>query len=145
MYRKKWLQKISGNNIVTFRKEKNLTQSELAELIGVSTQAVSKWETGSGMPDISQIVPLARVLAISTDKLLGHTDLAFEKEVTESPLWVVLSSGSAVKRPVKTTKLNIFVPPYFLITIARRTPSVIFAIRSSSAGKDGSLSKLKKT
>ena len=73
-----------GQTIKLYRKEKDLTQSELAELIGVSTQAISKWETGSGMPDISQIVPLARVLEITTDKLLGHTDPAFEREVTEN-------------------------------------------------------------
>ncbi len=54
-----------------FRKEKGLTQSELAEMIGVSTQAVSKWETDSGMPDISQLVPLSTVLNVSADKLLG--------------------------------------------------------------------------
>lgn len=70
-----------GQTIKLHRKEKSLTQSELAELIGVSTQAVSKWETDAGMPDISQIVPLARVLDISTDKILGHTDETFEKEV----------------------------------------------------------------
>ena len=72
-----------GQTIKLYRKEKNLTQSELAELIGVSTQAISKWETDSGMPDISQLIPLARVLEISTDNLLGYTDLEFEKEVTE--------------------------------------------------------------
>lgn len=60
-----------GQNIRRFRKEKKLTQSELAELIGVSVQAISKWETDAGMPDISQIVPLARVLEVSTDCLLG--------------------------------------------------------------------------
>lgn len=63
-----------GQNIRRFRKEKNLTQSELAELIGVSVQAISKWETDAGMPDISQIVPLARVLDVSTDCLLGMVD-----------------------------------------------------------------------
>lgn len=60
-----------GQMIKLCRKEKGLTQSELAELIGVSMQAVSKWETDAGMPDISQIVPLARVLGVSSDKLLG--------------------------------------------------------------------------
>lgn len=70
-----------GQTIKLYRKEKNLTQAELAELLRVSTQAVSKWETDAGMPDISQIVPLARVLEISTDKILGNTDAAFEKEV----------------------------------------------------------------
>lgn len=72
-----------GQTIKIYRKEKNLTQSQLAELIGVSTQAISKWETDVGMPDISQVVPLARVLEISTDKLLGHTDDAFNKEAEE--------------------------------------------------------------
>ncbi len=72
-----------GTTIKLYRKDKNLTQSELAELIGVSTQAVSKWETDAGLPDISQIVPLARVLEVSTDKLLGNTDVSLEKEAEE--------------------------------------------------------------
>lgn len=70
-----------GQRIKTCRKEKNLTQGQLAELIGVSTQAVSKWETDTGMPDISQIVPLAKVLEVSTDKLLGHTDEEYERQL----------------------------------------------------------------
>lgn len=72
-----------GQTIKLYRKEKGLTQSELAELIGVSMQAVSKWETNSGMPDIAQIVPLAKVLEISTDKLLGNVDEEVEKQVTK--------------------------------------------------------------
>ncbi|MBQ7828129.1 MAG: helix-turn-helix transcriptional regulator [Clostridia bacterium] len=60
-----------GQRIKLFRKERGFTQSELAEMIGVSMQAVSKWETDSGMPDISQIVPLAKVLGVTTDVLLG--------------------------------------------------------------------------
>ncbi len=72
-----------GTTIKLYRKDKNLTQSELAELIGVSTQAVSKWETDVGLPDISQIVPLARVLEISTDKLLENTDANFDREANE--------------------------------------------------------------
>ncbi len=72
-----------GQTIKLYRKEKAFTQSQLAELIGVSTQAISKWETDAGMPDISQIVPLAKVLDISTDKLLGHTNEDFERELQE--------------------------------------------------------------
>ncbi len=70
-----------GETIKFYRKEKELTQGQLAELIGVSTQAVSKWETDAGMPDISQIVPLAKVLEVSTDKLLGYTDAVYDKEL----------------------------------------------------------------
>lgn len=72
-----------GQTIKLYRKEKNLTQGQLAELLGVSVQAVSKWETDTGMPDISQIVPLAKVLEVSTDKLLGYTNEAYEKELQE--------------------------------------------------------------
>ena len=60
-----------GKTIKFYRKSLELTQSELAEIIGVSTQAISKWETNVGMPDISQIVPLAIALNVSTDVLLG--------------------------------------------------------------------------
>ena len=60
-----------GQIIKFYRKEKGFTQGELAEIIGVSIQAISKWETDSGMPDISQILPLAKALNVSTDTILG--------------------------------------------------------------------------
>ena len=60
-----------GQRLRTIRKEAQLTQSELAEQLGVSVQAISKWECGSTMPDISQIVPLAAILGVTTDCLLG--------------------------------------------------------------------------
>ena len=63
-----------GQRLKAFRKNENWTQQDLAEMIGVSTQAISKWETDAGMPDISQIVPLSRVLNVSTDILLGVVD-----------------------------------------------------------------------
>ena len=61
-----------GENIKKYRKEKGLTQRALADLIGVSVQAVSKWETDAGAPDISQVVPLASALEISTDALFAY-------------------------------------------------------------------------
>lgn len=63
-----------SDRIKFYRKKGNLTQSQLAELIGVSPQAISKWETGIGCPDISLIVPLAIALRISTDELLEYKD-----------------------------------------------------------------------
>ena len=61
-----------GQNIKKYRKEKGYTQRELADLIGVSVQAISKWETDTGAPDISQVVPLASALDISTDALFDY-------------------------------------------------------------------------
>lgn len=60
-----------GQIIKRLRKERNFTQEELAEQLGVTFQAVSKWENDTGMPDISQIVPLASVFGVSTDLLFG--------------------------------------------------------------------------
>ena len=62
---------LSGN-ITKFRKERGLTQKELGRVMCISSQAVSKWETGSTMPDIAVLPKLAEVLGVSTDKLLGY-------------------------------------------------------------------------
>jgi len=55
---------ITGAVIKRLRENKNLTQSNLAEMIGVSSKAVSKWETGKGLPDISLIEPLSTALGV---------------------------------------------------------------------------------
>ena len=60
-----------GQIIKKLRKDRGFTQEELAERLGVTYQAVSKWENDIGMPDISLIVPLASVFDISTDVLFG--------------------------------------------------------------------------
>lgn len=64
-----------GKTIKELRKNRSMTQEELAEKIGVTAQAISKWENESGMPDISQIVPLARIFNVSADTILGTGDL----------------------------------------------------------------------
>ena len=69
-----------GKNIKTLRKERHLTQEQLAEMIKVSPQAISKWETCAGFPDIAQILPLAQALNVTTDKLLGYVDRRAEAE-----------------------------------------------------------------
>ena len=60
-----------GQVIRKLRKERNFTQEELAEQLNISAQAVSKWENGTSMPDISQVVPLASVFGVTTDVLFG--------------------------------------------------------------------------
>jgi len=64
-----------GNRISKYRKEKGMTQEELAGKLGVSSQAVSKWENDASCPDISLLPELCRILGISTDELLtGNTN-----------------------------------------------------------------------
>ena len=59
-----------GNRIYKYRREKGLTQEELAEKLGVSSQAVSKWENDVSCPDISLLPQLCKILGITTDVLL---------------------------------------------------------------------------
>ncbi len=53
-----------------YRRDKNLTQQELADLLGVSNKTVSRWESEGGYPDIPLLVPLARALGVTVDDLL---------------------------------------------------------------------------
>lgn len=65
---------VTGITIKTLREKKGLTQTELADILGVSSKAVSKWETAKGLPDISLIEPLANALSVSVMELMtGNT------------------------------------------------------------------------
>ncbi|MGM9607672.1 MAG: helix-turn-helix domain-containing protein [Oscillospiraceae bacterium] len=62
---------ITGATIKRLREGQKLTQAELAEKIGVSGKAVSKWETAKGLPDIALIQPLAKALGVSVIELMN--------------------------------------------------------------------------
>ena len=64
---------IIGANIVRYRKERNLTQEELAKQLNISYQAVSKWENGQTTPDISLLPLLSSILNVSIDRLMGYS------------------------------------------------------------------------
>ena len=65
-----------GNRITKYRKEKGLTQEALAEKLGVSSQAVSKWENDASCPDISLLPQLCKELGVTTDELLTGNSTA---------------------------------------------------------------------
>lgn len=65
---------IMGNQIQRRRKELHLTQNQLAEQLGVTKQAVSKWENGQCCPDIAVVPELARIFNCSIDALFGLDD-----------------------------------------------------------------------
>ncbi len=67
-----------GLNIKAARKKIGMTQEELASQLGVTAQAVSRWESENGMPDISMVVPLARTLSVSTDTLFGLAEHSYD-------------------------------------------------------------------
>ncbi len=74
-----------GETIKKLRKEREITQEEFAEVLGVSCQSVSRWETGACYPDIELIPVIASFFGISTDKLMGIDELT-EKENVEKYL-----------------------------------------------------------
>lgn len=68
-----------GQRIAAARKRRGLTQSDLADALNVTPQAVSKWETDGSLPDISMLAPLAKVLELTLDQLLtgaGYPEVA---------------------------------------------------------------------
>lgn len=67
-----------GQRIRELRKKNDLTQEVLADFLGVTYKAVSKWECGLSMPDLSLIGPLTRILKVSADELLGLTPVAMD-------------------------------------------------------------------
>ena len=70
-----------GQKIARLRKSHNMTQLELADKIGISFQAVSNWERGNSMPDISKLPELASLFDVSIDELLGEKSELVERAV----------------------------------------------------------------
>lgn len=64
-------QEIIGKFISTCRKDKGLTQMQLAEKLNISNRAVSKWETGKSIPDVSIMLELCEILGITVNELLS--------------------------------------------------------------------------
>lgn len=68
-----------GENISRLRKEQNMTQDEFALRLGVTPQAVSKWERGYSLPDVTLVAEICRLLKVRADFLLGMEDVLFVK------------------------------------------------------------------
>ena len=77
------MSKTMGQIIKGLRMQKGITQEELAEIMYVTTQAISKWERNIGYPDIVQIAPLADIFGVSTDVLLNHEEGKQNEEIEQ--------------------------------------------------------------
>lgn len=85
-----------GKFIADRRKKFNMTQSELAEKIGITNRAVSKWETGKSIPDVSILLELCEILDISVNELLCGKQLnekEEQKEAEENTLTMLMAKG----------------------------------------------------
>lgn len=110
-------QKRIGAFIAQCRKEKNLTQMQLAELLGITKQAISKWENGKGMPDVSLLQPLCDILDISLNELFSGERISreeYKKKAEENISRLFKEKQIAGLKPVKylfsiCTKITLFV------------------------------------
>ena len=71
-------QEMIGKFIAACRKEKGLTQMQLAEKLNITNRAVSKWETGKSMPDVSLMLDLCSILGITVNELLSGERIIME-------------------------------------------------------------------
>lgn len=63
-----------GERVRELRKQRNITQAKLGELLGLAQQSIGAWETGRAYPDVDGLISLSKLFDVSTDYLLGITD-----------------------------------------------------------------------
>lgn len=111
-----------GLFISKMRKEKGLTQAALAEKLGITDRAISKWENGRGMPEISLMIPLCEELDISLNELLSGERI--EKELIEKKSEEnIISTLEISAKKIKSSKR--------LLTIASAVIAALFIIFSA--------------
>ncbi len=86
-----------GRKISELRKRRNMTQMELADLMGISFQAVSNWERGNSMPDISKLPELAELLSVSLDELLGEKAVLVEAAINNNIEEVITTQNTSAE------------------------------------------------
>lgn len=114
--------KVFGQFIAKTRKEKNMTQSDLAKIIGVTDKAVSRWERGIGFPDINTLEPLSNALGISVIELM-HSEKSdigdknnhlSESEVTE----IMANAVEMARENQKQDKVSVWLGGIVTIVVA---------------------------
>ena len=90
-----------GEFIASQRKSKNLTQAALAEKLGITDRAVSKWETGKGLPDISLMLELCGILGITVNELLCGEKISMENSEQKNEQ-LLLDMAQEIEKKNKT-------------------------------------------
>lgn len=102
----------TGKFIRTIRIEKNLTQKELAEKLNCTDKAISRWETGKGIPDISMLIPLSDALGVSVNEILNGEKIEAEKQIEKYEETIVNTLNDTKKQ---INKLNIVIYILFVV------------------------------
>lgn len=92
----------TGRFIAEMRKRQNLTQREFADLLGISDKTVSKWECGNGMPELSFMQPICKILGIDLNELFSGEELsdADYKEKAEENMMRLVKEAEEIKKNV---------------------------------------------
>ena len=97
-----------GQYIAQCRKRRGMNQKELAGLLHVTEQAVSRWERGVGYPEITLLIPLAQTLHVSVAELMEGRDLEdkVEKQAVEHSLTYYMAQGLEERKPLRKAMLE---------------------------------------
>ena len=106
-----------GQYIAQCRKKRGMNQKELANLLHVTEQAVSRWERGIGYPEITLLLPLAQALHVSVVELMEGRDLEdkVEKQTVEHSLTYYMAQGLEERKPLRKAMLGMMAYLYFFI------------------------------
>lgn len=119
-------QKRIGAFIAQCRREKNLTQMQLAGSLGITSQAVSKWENGLSVPDSSMLVSLAEELDISVSTLLG--EVVQEESLNEGNLKSISEKLEIINlQLIKRSEMRMRTIRYFFISVCTIIVTVFIA------------------
>ncbi len=120
-----------GSKIAENRKKKNLTQEEFAEMLGVSAQAVSKWENDVSCPDIMLLPKIANIFSISIDELMG---VASNRETAEEKTDETVEEPVFTDAELKKLKLRVNILPANSQKPIKISVPVSFVLKAASLG-----------
>lgn len=96
-----------SENLASLRKSKNLSQEEIADRLGVSRQAISKWENGQALPETANIMKLCEILEVTPNELFGYEER--RAQPVEQIPYNNYNSEEIKKKWYKTTPFKVFV------------------------------------
>ncbi len=125
----------TGQLITELRKEKGMTQKQLADALNVTDKAVSKWERGLSFPDISMLEPISEVLGISIMEILAgerkdESDTISREEALEIVNASVELSDEEIRHKKERSRLIIIILIVFSLLLISLTLNVISLLRS---------------
>lgn len=136
-----------GRFIAESRKAQNLTQRQLADILGISDKTVSKWECGKGLPEISLMLPLCAELNITVNDLLSGqrvSDTDYQKKAEENMMELMKENQENKKRMILSVICGVItiiavcslvvIAAYLEMPVIARGALIVFAITVAAAG-----------